>query len=159
MDTNFFILISFLVFSYIFYKNLWPSLASMLDEHIAAIKKQFTKRQANITENEKLEIINQQRLQHLQKEIDVIKEESLVKLELLKQKINEDMEYQYINRQKSFQQATKRIKAQQLKSLQSWCVNEIFKIIMKKIEKNSSVEDKYMLSVTQLIKDSNAPTP
>ena len=159
MDSNFFILISFLFFSYIFYKKLWPSLASMLDEHIATIKKQIAKQQTTITENEKLEIINQQRLQHLQKETNDIKKQSLEKLEILKKKINEDMEYQYVHRQKSFHLAIKRIKAQQLKSLQSRCVNEIFKIIVTKIEKNSSVEDKYMLCVAQLIKDGSAPIP
>jgi F0F1-type ATP synthase membrane subunit b/b' len=152
MDASFFILISFSVFAYIFYKKLWPSLVSMLDEHIAIIKKQFHERQVAIKEYEKLETINKQRLHHLQKEIEAIKVESLKKLEFLKQKLDADMESQYLQRQKSFQQAIKRIQEQQRKALQSRCIDEIFAKVKEKIEKNSSFEAKYMVSVTQLIK-------
>jgi F0F1-type ATP synthase membrane subunit b/b' len=152
MDATFFILISFLVFAYIFYKKLWPSLIDMLDEHITTIKKQFHERQVAIKEYEKLKTINKQRLQHLQKEIEAIKVESLKKLEFLKQKLDADMESQYLQRQKSFQLATKRIHEQQRKALQSRCIDEIFAKVKEKIEKNSSFEAKYMVSVKQLIK-------
>ena len=153
MDSNFFILISFLVFAYIFYKKIWPSVINVLDDYISAIQRRFNEIKISTKEHEKLEIINQRKLQNLQKEIELIKSESLKKIEFLKQKINEDMEYQYVNRQKSFQQATKRVKSQQRKALQSRCVDEIFEKIMQRIEKSSSLEDEYMVSVTEIIKD------
>ncbi len=153
MDSNFFILISFLVFAYIFYKKIWPSVINVLDDYISAIQRRFNEIKISTKEHEKLEIINQRKLQNLQKEIELIKSESLKKIEFLKQKINEDMEYQYVNRQKSFQQATKRVKGQQRKALQSRCVDEIFEKIMQRIEKSSSLEDEYMVSVTEIIKD------
>lgn len=156
MDASFFITISFSVFAYIFYKKLWPSLAALLDEHIANIKKQFHDRQATIKEHEKLEAINQQQLQHLQREIEAIKIESLKKLEFLKQKLDVDMEYQYTHRQKSFQQAIKRIQGQQRKSLQLRCIDEIFTAVSHEIKKNPSFAAEYMVSVTQLLKEDAA---
>jgi F0F1-type ATP synthase membrane subunit b/b' len=158
MDSSFFILISFLVFSYIFFKKIWPSIIDMLDDYISTIQRRFNDIQISTNEQEKLETVNQKKLKNLQKEIELIKSESLKKIEFLKQKINEDMECQYVNRQKSFQQATKRIKSQQRKALQARCVDEIFEKIMQRIEKNSSLEDEYMLSVTEIIKADVAPT-
>ena len=153
MDSSFLILISFLVFAYIFYKKLWPSILQILDDHIENIKKKFDELQITTNEQEKLETDNQRKLNHLQKEIDTIKSDSLKKIDFLKQKLSEDMEYQYTHRQKSFQHSIKRIKSQQKKVLQSKCIDEIFKKIIEEIEKNSSTDDKYMVSVTQLIKD------
>lgn len=158
MDASFFILISFSVFAYIFYKKLWPSLVGSIDEHIANIKKQFHERQMAIKEREKLETINQQRLQHLQKEIEAIKTESLKKLEFLKQKLDADMESQYARRQKSFQQAIKRIQGQQRKDLQSRCIDEIFAAVNDEVKKNPSFENEYMVSVTQLLEE-DTPFP
>ena len=130
----------------------------MLDDYISTIQRRFNDIQISTNEQEKLETVNQKKLKNLQKEIELIKSESLKKIEFLKQKINEDMECQYVNRQKSFQQATKRIKSQQRKALQARCVDEIFEKIMQRIEKNSSLEDEYMLSVTEIIKADVAPT-
>jgi F0F1-type ATP synthase membrane subunit b/b' len=158
MDSSFFILISFLVFAYIFFKKIWPGIVDVLDDYISTIQRRFNEIQISTNEQEKLEIVNQKKLQNLQKEIEIIKSESLKKIEFLKQKINEDMECQYVNRQKSFQQATKRIKSQQRKALQSRCVDEIFEKIMQRIEKNSSLEDEYMVSVTEIIKADVAST-
>ncbi len=158
MDSSFFILISFLVFAYIFYKKIWPNIINILDDYISAIQRRFNEIQISTKEQEKLEIVNQKNLQSLQKEIEVIKTESLKKIEFLKQKINEDMEHQYVNRQKSFQQATKRVKSQQRRVLQSRCVDEIFEKIIQRIEKSSSLEDEYMVSVTEIIKADVAST-
>ena len=153
MDSSLIILISFLVFAYFLYKKFWPNILQMLDEHSTNIQRQFDEIQIATLEQEQLETFNQRQLNDLQKEIDLIKLESLKKIEFLKQKLSEDMEYQYTHRQKGFQQSIKRIKTQQKKALQSRCIDEIFQKIMQKIQKNSSTEDKYMLSVTQLVND------
>lgn len=155
MDSSFLILVSFLVFAYILYKKFLPSVIQTLDDHSANIQKQFEELEINTIQQEKLEIANQRKLNHLQKEIELIKSDSLKKMEFLKQKLNEDMEYQYTHRQKSFQQSIKRIKSQQKKVLQYRCIDEIFKKIMEKIKKNSHIEDKYMVSVIQLMKDNS----
>jgi len=126
MDTDFFVLISFLIFAYIFYRKLWPGLAGLLDEHIAVIKKQFYEKQEIIREYEKLEMLNQQRLRDLQGEIERIKANSLEKIEFLKQALDADMESLYLNRQKSAHQTIKRIQKHHRASLQSRCVDEIF---------------------------------
>ena len=84
MDSSFFILISFLVFAYIFYKKIWPNIINILDDYISAIQRRFNEIQISTKEQEKLEIVNQKKLQSLQKEIEVIKTESLKKIEFLK---------------------------------------------------------------------------
>lgn len=135
MDTDFFVLISFLIFAYIFYRKLWPSLASLLDEHITVIKKQFYEKQEIIRAYEKLERLNQQRLRDLQKEMEQIKEASLGKIEFLKQMLDADMESLYLSRQKNAQQTIKRIQKHQRNSLQYRCIDEIFAKVNLEIKK------------------------
>ncbi len=152
MNASFFILVSFCVFIFIFIKKLCPKIAEQLDQHIAKIKDEFSKKDINISEHEKLKTLYQERLQHLHKEIEEQKNTTEQKLNFLKIKLDTELEVQYTYRQKSFQQIVHRMQQQQHKSLQTKCVEEILKRVKKELEKNPSFNDEYMISLLPIVR-------
>lgn len=147
MDANFYILISFCVFGFIFMKKIWPAMAEILDQHITDIKNALLEKQSTISEHEKLKLIYQERLQHLHKEIEKMKAVALQKLEFLKIKLDSELEVQYSYRQKSFKQIIHRMQRQQRKNLQTRCVEEILVRVQSELKKNTSFCDEYMVSL------------
>ncbi len=149
MDASFFILISFCVFVFIFIKKLWPSVLGLLDQHIADIKNEISKKKSSISEHEKLKILYQERLQHLHKEIEELKTSATLKFDFLKMKLDTELEVQHAYRQKSFQQTIHRMQRQQRKTLQARCAGEILERIKAELKKNPSFNDVYMISLLE----------
>lgn len=152
MNANLFILISFCIFIFIFIKKFWPSIADQLDQHIANIKNEFSKKDASFLEHEKLKALYQERLQNLHKEIEEQKITTEQKLNFLKIKLDTELGAQYTYRQQSFQQIVHRMQQQQRKILQKKCAEEILKRVEEALEKNPSFSDEYMLSLLQTVK-------
>ena len=151
MNTSFFMLISFFAFIFLFSKKIWPSIAEQLDQYIAQIKNEFSKRDTSISEHEKLKFFYQERLQHLHKEIEEQKISTEQKINFLKIKLDAELELQYTYRKKSCEQIIHRMQQQQRKILQTRCVEEILKNIEKNLKKNSSFSDEYMISLLQTV--------
>lgn len=150
MDANFFIIISFSIFGFIFFKKLWPGILEQLDQYIVKIKEDFSQKHSTIAEYEKLKTLCQERLQELHREIEEIKKVSSQKLNFLKTQLQEELETQYIYRQKSFQQTIERMQKQHRKKLQDCCVEEIIENVKKEIKKSSLFSDEYMVSVIRI---------
>ena len=153
MDANFFILISFCVFSFILIKKFWPSIIELLDQHIANIKNEFFQKKTSISEHEKLRTLYQERLQYLHKEIEELKISASQKLDFLKMKLDTELEVQYAYRQKSFQQIAHRMQQQQRKILQARCSKEILEQVKEELKKNPSFDDEYMVSLLGAYKE------
>lgn len=151
MSTEFFMVVSFSVFLFIFIKKLWPSILKQLDQHITDIKEAFSKKEANLLEHEKLRNLYQERAQHQHNEIKKQKETTEEKLDFLKLELSTALDAQYNHRRRKFQLVIHRLQQTQRKTLQARCVEKILNHITEKIKENSSFNEQYMVSLLKAL--------
>lgn len=152
MDSSFFACISFLIFAYIFYKKLWPTLLASLDEYIQGIKAKIDQGAKFLKAVEDQKLSNQKKIQKLPDEIDDIKRNYLHKLEVLTTSLEQELAEQYISRTKSFQQMVNRLLRHQKNELQNKIVNETFAQVEQILLNDNSFANEYILASAEQLK-------
>lgn len=152
MDASFFVSISFLLFTIIFYKTLWPSFINIIDEYITSIKAKLDEGAKLIETQENQKLNNQKLLQQLPIEIESLKKNSTHKLEMLIKALEKELSDKYIYRKDSFQQITSRMLRHQKRVLQKKVAEETFEQVETILKQEHAFANDYILFASEQLK-------
>lgn len=152
MDASFFVSISFLLFIIMFYKTLWPSFISMIDEYIESIKAKFDEGTALIKTQENQKLNHQKNLQKLPSEIESLKQNSIKKLEILTKALEKELAEKYIYRKNNFQQISSRMLSNQKRALQIKVIEETFSQVETVLKQEHDFTNDYILFASEQLK-------